>query len=396
MGYGEIVQKNIIIKKVAYVEGLGHNLLSIGQFCDKGLEVNFRSTNCCVRTYEGKQLLGGTRKSNLYTVKFENYSPTNTVCLLSKASLLQNLLWHRRLSHLNYANINNLAKSSLVKGLPELRFEKEQLCSACEMGKMKRASHKAKVEHSTTKSLQLIHMDLCGPMRVQSVNGKKYALVMVDDYSRYTWVNFLRTKDEAPELIVSFLKNIQVKLQLPVQAIRTDNGTEFKNRVLDSYLESVGISHTFSAARTPQQNGVVERRNRTLVEAARTMLLFSKLPLFLWAEAVATACFTQNRSIINKRFKKTPYELINQRIPNIKFFKVFGCPCYILNDQDNLGKFSPKADEGVFIGYSKESSAYRVYNRRTKKTTESMNVSFDETIEADFVQSPAEPMLNPC
>ena len=143
---------------------------------------------------------------------------------------------------------------------------------------MKRASHKAKVEHSTTKPLQLIHMDLCGPMRVYSINGKKYALVMVDDYSRYTWVNFLRTKDEAPELIVSFLKNIQVKLQLQVQAIRTDNRTdnrtEFKNYVLDSYLESVGISHTFSAARTPQQNGVVERRKRTLVEAARTKILY--------------------------------------------------------------------------------------------------------------------------
>ena len=141
------------IKKVAYVEGFGHNLLSIGQFCDKGLEENFRATNCSVRTYKGEQFLGGTRKSNLYTVKFENYSSTNVVCLLSKNTLLQNLLWHRRLSHFNYANINHLAKSSLVKGLPEIRFEKKQLCSACEMGKMKRASQKAKVEHSTTKPL---------------------------------------------------------------------------------------------------------------------------------------------------------------------------------------------------------------------------------------------------
>ena len=214
---------------------------------------------------------------------------------------------------------------------------------------MKKASHKAKVEHAITQPLQLIHMDLCGPMRVQSINGRKYVLVMVDDYSRYTWVNFLRTKDETPTLIISFLKNIQVKLQLSVQTIRFDNGTEFKNKILDSYLDSVGISNTFSAARMPQQNGVVERRNRTLVESARTILRYSKLPLFLWAKAVATACFTLNHSLINKWFGKTPYELLNKRIPNIMFFHVFSCRRFVLNDKDDLGKLNPKADEGESI-----------------------------------------------
>nr|GFD01229.1 putative ribonuclease H-like domain-containing protein [Tanacetum cinerariifolium] len=145
--------------------------------------------------------------------------------------------------------------------------------------------------------LHLLHMDLCRPMRIASINGKWYVLVIVDDYSRYTWVHFIRSKDEAPKVIIKFLKRITVLLQSPVIIIRMDNGTEFKNQVLKVYFDSVGISHQMSSVRTPQQNGVVKRRNWTLVEAARTMLIFSYAPLFLWAEAIATA-------IYNRRTKK--------------------------------------------------------------------------------------------
>nr|GFB91600.1 retrovirus-related Pol polyprotein from transposon TNT 1-94 [Tanacetum cinerariifolium] len=239
-----------------------------------------------------------------------------------------------------------------VKGLPKMKFEKDHLCSACEQGKIHRKHHKSKMSFASNKPLYLLHMDLCGPMRVQSNNGKRYVLVVVDDYSRYKWVFFLHSKDEAFELIISFIKKTQVNLQLQVQRVRTDNGTEFKNKTLDE----VGITQQFSAARTPQQNGVVERRNRTLVEAARTMLTFANLPSFLWAEAIAIACFTQNRSIIHKRVDKTPYELMNKRKPNIKFFCVFGCRCYLLNDYEDVGKLKTKGDIGVFVGYSKESA----------------------------------------
>ncbi|KAJ9542492.1 hypothetical protein OSB04_028998 [Centaurea solstitialis] len=337
MGYGDILHHKITINKVAYVEGLSHNLLSIGKFCDKKLEVNFRETRCCVRTYDGQELIEGTRRSNLYTVNFRKQRPFTEI---------------------------------------------------------KKSSHKLKVEHNTSKPFKLLHMDLCGPIRVQSINGRKYVLVIVDDFSRYTWVNFLRSKDGASDIIVSFIRNVQVRLQLPVQVIRTDNGTEFKNRKLDSFLDSIGITHTFSAARTPQQNGVVERKNRTLVEAARTMLTFSKLPLHFWAEAVASACFTQNRSLITKRFMKTPYELVYNRPPSIKFFRVFGCECYVKNDKDNLDKFSPKGDEGVFIGYAKDSPSYRVYNKKTRCVVESTNVDFEEGIEEDSTPAPVTPGIS--
>nr|GFC21353.1 integrase, catalytic region, zinc finger, CCHC-type, peptidase aspartic, catalytic [Tanacetum cinerariifolium] len=236
-------------------------------------------------------------------------------------------------------------------------------------------------------------MDLCGPMRVASINGNRYVSVIVDDYSRYTWVHFLRTKDETPKVIKNFLKKIFVRLQAPVIIVRTDNGTEFKNQVLKEYFDSVGISHETSAANTPQQNGVVERRNRMLVEASRTMLIFSHAPLFLWAEAIATACYTQNRSIIHRRFNKTPYELIQGRKPDISYLHVFGALCYPKNDREDIGKLGAKGDIGFFIGYSANSVAYRVYNQRTRKIMETMNVTFDELSAMAFEQNSSRPEL---
>ncbi|GJZ94284.1 retrovirus-related pol polyprotein from transposon TNT 1-94 [Tanacetum coccineum] len=215
-------------------------------------------------------------------------------------------------------------------------------------------------------------------MRVASINGKKYILVIVDDYSRFTWVKFLASKDEAPDFIIKFLKMIQVRLNTPVRNIRTDNGTEFVNQTLRSYYESVGISHETSVARSPQKNGVVERQNHTLVEAARTMLIYAKAPLFLLAEAVATACYTQNRSIIRRRHGKTPYELLHDRKPDLSYLHVFGALCYPNNDSEDLGKLQAKADIGIFIGYAPKKKAYRIYNRRTRKIIETIHVDFDE------------------
>nr|GEZ35186.1 retrovirus-related Pol polyprotein from transposon TNT 1-94 [Tanacetum cinerariifolium] len=225
----------------------------------------------------------------------------------------------------------------LVRGLLKLKFEKDHLCSVCAVGKSTKKIHKPKSEDTNQEKLYLLHMDLCGPMHVESVNGKKYILVIVDDYSRFTWVKFLRSKDETLDFIIKFLKMIQVRIKVPVRRIRTDNETEFVNQTLRDYYEEVDISHETSVARSSQQNMVVERRNRTLIEATRTMLIYAQAPLFLWAEAVATACFTQNRSIIRLRHGKTPYELLHSKIPDLSFFHVFGALCYPTNDSENLG-----------------------------------------------------------
>ncbi|GKE16123.1 retrovirus-related pol polyprotein from transposon TNT 1-94 [Tanacetum coccineum] len=214
MGYGDYQIGNVKISRVYYVEGLRHNLFSVGQLCDSYLEVAFRKHTCFVHNLEGVNLLSGSQGTNLYSLSIGDMMASSPICLLSKATKTKSWLWHRRLSHLNFGAINNLARQGLEK-------------------------------------LYLLHMDLCGPMRVASVNRKRYILVIVDDYSRFTWVKFLASKDEAPDSIIKLASLMKHQLC--------------------------------------QQNGVVERRNRTLVEAARTMLIYAKAPLFLWAELTTMA-----------------------------------------------------------------------------------------------------------
>nr|GEY50137.1 integrase, catalytic region, zinc finger, CCHC-type, peptidase aspartic, catalytic [Tanacetum cinerariifolium] len=268
-GYGDVVIGSMKIKKVYYVEGLGHNLFSVGQFCDKGLEVAFRKSTCFVQTGYGVDLLPGDHSSNLYSIALNEVASNSSACLLAKASSSQSWLWHQRLSHLNFTTINNLVKNNIVQ-------------------------------------------------------------------------------DEASEMIISFIKKTQVNLQLQVQRVRTDNGTEFKNKTLAKFFDE--------------------------------------------AEAIATACFTQNRLIIHKHFDKTPYKLMNKRKPNIKFFHLFGCRCYLLNDYDDVGKLKAKGDIGVFVGYSKESASFRIYNKRTCKIHESVNVNFDEISEMASKQFSLDPV----
>nr|GEU47247.1 hypothetical protein [Tanacetum cinerariifolium] len=282
-GYGDVVIGSMIIKKVYNVEGLGHKSFSVGQFCDKGLEVAFRKSTCFVRNKDGVDLLTGDRSSNLYTIALNEVASNSSTCL------------------------------------PKMKFEKDHLCFACEQGKIHQKHHKFKMAFASNKPLYLLYIDLCGLMRVESINGKRYVLVVVDDYSRYTWVFFLHSNDEASEVIISFIKKSQVNLQHQVQRVRTDNGTEFKNKTLAKF-------------------------------------------------------FDENCLIIHKRFDETPNELMNKRKPNIKFFRVFGCRCYLLNDCENVRKLKEKGDIRVFVGYSKESAAFRIYNKRTRKIHESVNI----------------------
>ncbi|GJZ63149.1 retrovirus-related pol polyprotein from transposon TNT 1-94 [Tanacetum coccineum] len=232
MGYGDYQLGNVIISRVYYVEGLGHNLFSVRQFCDTNLEVVFPENTCFIRNLEGVDPLSGSRDTNLYTISLDDMLKTSSICLLSKASKTKSWLWHRRLSHLNFE---------------------------CALGKSKKSSHQPKAEDTNQEKLYLLHMDLCGPMRVESINGKRNILVIVDDYSRFTWVEFLRSKDEAPEAIIKCIKNIQVRLNATVHNIRTGNVTEFVNQTLHDFYGNVGISHQTSVARTPQQNDIVER-----------------------------------------------------------------------------------------------------------------------------------------
>nr|GEV40103.1 hypothetical protein [Tanacetum cinerariifolium] len=260
LGYGVLKWGNITITRVYFIEGLGHNLFSVGQFCDADLEVALRRNTCFIRDLDGVDLLKGNRSTNLYTINLYDMASASPICLMARAT----------------------------------------------------------------------------PTKIT---------------------------DETPEVIKNFLKKIYVRLQATVIIVRTDNETEFKNHVLKDYFDCVGITHETTAAKTPQQNGVVERKNRTLVKAARTMLIFSHAPLFLWAEAIATACYTQN------------------------------VPLFTDNDREDIGKLGAKGDIGFFIGYSANSVVYRVYNRRTRKIIETMNVTFDELSAMAFEQKSSRPGL---
>nr|GEW39481.1 retrovirus-related Pol polyprotein from transposon TNT 1-94 [Tanacetum cinerariifolium] len=249
---------------------------------------------------DGVKLIKGSHGSNLYTISIEDMMKSSPICLLSKASKNKSWLWHRRLNHLNFGTINDLSRKDLVRGLPRLKFEKDHLCSACQLGKSKKHTHKPKAENANLEVLNTLHMDLCGPIRVQTINGKKYILVIVDDYYRFTWVKFLRSKDETPNVVIKFITRIQVGLNKTVRYVRTDNGTEFVNNTMTKYYERIGIFHQKTVPRTPQQNGVFERWNRTLVEAARTI--------------------------------------------------VFGALCYPTNDSEDIGKLQPTAYTEIFVG----------------------------------------------
>jgi len=252
------------------------------------------------------------------------------------------------------------------------------LCDACVKGKQTRTSFKTKDLISTNKALDVLKMNLFGPSRIVSLAGNFYALVIIDDFSRYTWTLFLASKNDAYKAFKKLAKVLQNQNGNSIKQIHSDHGGEFQNAKFDRFCEKHGIIHSYSALRTPQQNDVVQR-NRSLEELERTVLNESNLPKYFWANAIYIASYVLNRTFIRPILKKTPYELYRGRKLSISHLRVFGCKCFILNNgKDNLGKFDPKSDEGIHIGYAINGHAYMVYNKRLLTVEESMHVMFDE------------------
>nr|GEV20570.1 hypothetical protein [Tanacetum cinerariifolium] len=325
-------------------------LFIVNSGCMKHMTGNLKLLCNFVEKFLGNVRFGNDQFAPIWVMEIWLLSGNLHVLLeIFRASPTQAWLWHRRLSHLNFDYINLLLNKDIVIGLPKLKYVKDQLCSSYELNKAKRSSFKSKAIPSSKGRLNLLYMDLCGLMR-----------------------------DETPEVLKEFLIMIQINLQAPVITVQTDRGTEFLNKTLNAFFKEEGIEHQTFTARTPKQNGIVERRNRTLVEAARMMLSASKLPLFFWAEEIATACYTQNRSIIIPTHDKTAYHIINDMKPSIKHLHIFGCICYITRDSENLDKMKEKGDLCILVGYSTQSKGYRVYNKRTRMIVESIRIRFDE------------------
>ncbi|GJX22276.1 putative ribonuclease H-like domain-containing protein [Tanacetum coccineum] len=296
---------------------------------------------------ESQVLLKVPRKNNMYSVDIKNIIPKESLtCLVAKATLDESMLWHRRLGHVKFKTINKLVKENLVRGSPSKHFENDQTYVVCLKGKQHKASCKSKIQNSITQPLFMLHMDLFGQTFVSSLMNKKYCLVVTDDYSKFTWVFFLPSKDETSGILKRFI-------------------TKIKNLV-NKKLELL------------KKNGVAKRRNKTLIEAARTILADSKLPTTFWVEAFNTTYYMQNRVLVVKPYNKTPYELFRGRTPALSFMRPFGCHVTILNTLNYLGKFDGKSDEGFFVGYLLNSKAFRVYNIKTRKIEENLHIRFLE------------------
>ena len=284
LGYGKVaVTKDLSLENVMLVDSLGYNLLSIYHLADIGYDSYF--TKKCVKVFRSdnlKLVFVGHVENNLYVADFSKENNLSHTCL--KASSDMGWLWHRRLGHVNMRNLKRLLNGDHIVGLTDVTFEKDRVCSSCIAGKQLGKRHPSKSIITTSRPLELLHLDLFGPSHYDSLGGSKFGLVIVDDYSRYTWVFLLKSKDETHKYFINFAKQAQRQYEEVIKAIRTDNGSEFKNYTMEDFVQDEGIKHEFSAPYTPQQNGVVERKNRTIIEMARTMLDEYKSPHNFWGK----------------------------------------------------------------------------------------------------------------
>ncbi|XP_028957459.2 uncharacterized protein [Malus domestica] len=329
------------LHNVLLVESLTANLMSISQLCDVFGKAIFDEIECIVSTKTGEKVICGPRSDdNCYCAMANGLN----VCYRVENNITN--LWHRRLGHMNFRDLIKISKKEYVRGLPTLSGKQEGVCGDCQIGKQTKSSHSPTNFSSTSKPLELMHMDLVGPMQTLSLGGKKYILVLVDDFTRFTWVAFLHDKSEAFKSFTVLCMKIQNEKHDNIIRLRTDHGTEFENHFFSEFCDEHGIAHEFSAPITPQQNGVVERKNRVLLDMSRVMLNSANLAKHFWAEAICSACYTANRVYLRPKSKATPYELWKGKKPNVSHLRVFGSTCYIYKDREHLAKFDSRSDIG--------------------------------------------------
>ncbi|WVZ52082.1 LOW QUALITY PROTEIN: hypothetical protein U9M48_003175 [Paspalum notatum var. saurae] len=359
------------LREVAFVRNLVFNLVSVSQLLDEGYEVRFKKGACCVldaeETIVCSLLPFGQGRPH---IRFRPRSP-------SFADIWK---WHRRLGHLSFDLLVRLSSMGLIRGLPKLRAEKDLVCHPCHHGKMVAASHIPVSQVMTSYPSELLHMDIVGPARVASVSGKWYVLVVVDDFSWFSWVFFMEFKDEAFGFVRDLVLRLRNESHKAMRAVRSDNGGEFRNSRFENFCRDLGLEHQFSSPYTPPQNSVVEHKNHTLVEMARTMLDEHRTPRRFWAEAVKTACYIANRIFLRAFLGKNTYELRFGRQPSVKHLRAFGCMCFVLKKAGHLDKFESRCLDGIFLGYASNSRAFRVWILEAKQVVETCEVSFDETM----------------
>lgn len=365
--------KNVTMFDVLYVPKLSGNLFSVGAAVKKGNTVQFKKSRCYIRDKNGNLRGMGTQRSDgLYQLDVEGSSPT---CHCASSALVATSLWHQRLGHTT--KLKELKK--LVNGVDYPAEKEVPFCEACVEGKLSRKPHKPVGEIRSKRKLQLVHSDVCGPMQTESIGGSKYFVTFIDDYSRCCKVYFMKQKSEVLCKFKEFEKILSNECGQKIARLRTDNGGEYTSKEFQEYLKAQGIHHETTVPHTPQQNGVAERKNRTLIEAARTMLSHAKLTKSYWAEAVATAAYIQNRLPTSVLKQVTPYQKWCDKQPNVSHMKVFGCVAYAHVPDIERRKLDKKAVKLRFVGYANNAKGYRLFDEEKRRILIRRDVIFNES-----------------
>lgn len=370
------------IHDVLYVPNLAHNLLSVGQLIQKGYQVNFEGKECRIFDTKSNFLMA---KVEMTTNKVFPLSLSYSKDMALQAEEDESNLWHLRYGHLNQKGLHLLQQKKMVIGLPKIQ-KCDKICEGCIYGKM----HHLPFPKSAWRAkapLELVHADIFGPTRTPSLGGKRYFLLFVDDFTRMIWIYFLNQKSDAFSIFLEYKALVEKESGFQIKSLRTDRGGEFIYHPFMEFCRKEGIKRQLTVSRSPQQNGVAERKNRTIVEMARSMLKGKNLPNILWAEAVHTAAYILNRSPTKAVRSKTPYEAWTGRKPQVSNLKVFGCPAYSLNKSPSKDKFDEKGEKFLFVGYSDESKGYRLINPVNKKLVVARDVIFDEMTVLEWKES---------
>lgn len=377
-GIGEISipvskEKSLLLKNSLHVPDLRVNLMSVSKITDKGHEVHFKQNEAVIFSQSKEIVAKAKRIGDLYYLETIPSETANVVHLNKKSMIEQ---WHLKFGHLNEASLREICRKKLVFGVEIEKNEKLPPCEVCVKGKQTQNPFPIGDMKRTTRLLEIVHSDVCGPMRTQSIGGAKYFVTFIDDKSRWSEIYFLKKKSDVFEAFQNFKSHAENHTGEKIKFLQTDNGSEYCSRQFDDYLAKNGIRRRLSVAHTPQQNGVSERKNRTLVEMARCQLIQSKLSPSFWAEAVSTANYIRNRCPSKSLNEQTPYFLWNKKHPTATHFKIFGCKAFALNKNPTRGKFDDKSTECIFIGYSNEAKAFRLFDPKTKKVIVSRDVKF--------------------
>lgn len=380
-GIGDVVietsSQTITLRDVLYVPALTANFLSISKAAKSGHLISFNSESAVISKKSGSIVLSAELCDSLYIYQHNNFKLYVMKSAEQENVTENHLKWHERYGHLNIRSLKSLEKNKLVRGIDVNNFPKTLNCEVCLKGKMCVLPFAKNNAIRSSAILEIVHSDICGPMRTTSMGGYKYFALFIDDFSRMTFVYFLKNKSDILSEFKKFKSQVELQTNAKIKVLRTDNGREYISAEFNRFLESEGVRRQLTVAYTPQQNGVAERANRTLVEMARCMLLSSRLPEYLWGEAINTAVYLRNRSPTNLLLC-TPYEAWSGRKPSVNHLRVFGCKAVVLDKRQGKSKFAPRGIECFMVGYSSESKAYRVYNPSKRVILKSRDIKFIE------------------